>query len=61
MSWKKQMMQLFGSKRKGIGLKNMRSRAESNGARIKISSAPKKGTEIRLIITTKTLYHEPES
>ncbi len=44
-------------KHKGIGLKNMHSRAETIGAHIAISSKLQQGTEIKLIIPTKTLYH----
>ena len=43
---------------RGIGLKNMRSRAKSIGAVIDIKSTPNDGTKIELSISTKTLYHE---
>ena len=45
-------------KQKGIGLKNMRSRAKSIGAMIHIKSAKTEGTSIEVSIPTKTLYHE---
>jgi len=45
-------------KNRGIGLKNMRSRARSIGAVLDIKSIPKKGTTIEVRITTKILYHE---
>ena len=46
-------------KSKGIGLKNMKSRAKSIGAGIRISSIVQKGTRIEISIPTKILYHEP--
>jgi len=45
-------------KNRGIGLKNMRSRARSIGAVLDIKSIPKEGTTIEVRITTKILYHE---
>ena len=45
-------------RQKGIGLKNMRSRAKSIGAMIHIKSAQTEGTSIEVSIPTKTLYHE---
>jgi len=45
-------------KQKGIGLKNMHSRAKNIGAQISIKSKLQKGTEIKLTIATKTLYHD---
>ena len=45
-------------KQKGIGLKNMYSRAKTIGAEISIQSILTKGTEITLSISTKTIYHE---
>ncbi|MDN3643770.1 ATP-binding protein [Lutimonas halocynthiae] len=45
-------------KQKGIGLKNMHSRAKSIGADINIHSKPETGTAITLSISTKTIYHE---
>jgi signal transduction histidine kinase len=44
---------------KGIGLKNMKSRAKSIGAEISIKSVIREGTEIKISIPTKILYHEP--
>ncbi len=44
---------------KGIGLKNMKSRAKCIGAKISIKSTVQKGTQIKISIPTKTLYHEP--
>ena len=44
---------------KGIGLKNMKSRAKSIGAEISIKSVIQEGTEIKISIPTKILYHEP--
>jgi signal transduction histidine kinase len=46
------------TKSKGIGLKNMRSRAKSIGADISIISNLQKGTKIKVSIPTKILYHE---
>ncbi|MEL4455031.1 tetratricopeptide repeat-containing sensor histidine kinase [Lutimonas vermicola] len=46
------------TKSKGIGLKNMKSRAKSIGADISINSSVHKGTKIIVSIPTKTLYHE---
>ena len=46
-------------KHKGIGLKNMKSRAKSIGAEISIQSEVQKGTEIKISIPTKILYYEP--
>ncbi len=46
------------TKSKGIGLKNMKSRAKSIGADISINSSVHKGTKIKVSIPTKTLYHE---
>ena len=45
-------------KQKGIGLKNMHSRAKTIGAEITIQSELETGTEITLSILTKTIYHE---
>lgn len=45
-------------KQKGIGLKNMHSRAKTIGAQISIKSKLQEGTEIKLTISTKTLYHD---
>ena len=45
-------------KHKGIGLKNMHSRAKTIGAQIRIDSKLQKGTEIKVRIATKTLYHD---
>ena len=45
-------------KNKGIGLKNMASRAKSIAAKIQIESEIYNGTLIRVTIPTKTLYHE---
>ncbi len=46
------------TKSKGIGLKNMKSRAKSIGAAISINSSIQKGTRIKVSIPTKILYHE---
>ena len=45
-------------KQKGIGLKNIHSRAKTIGAEITIQSELETGTEITLSILTKTIYHE---
>lgn len=45
------------TKSKGIGLKNMTSRAQSIGASNSISSSLDKGTKIKVSIPTKILYH----
>ena len=46
--------------RKGIGLKNMRSRISSIGADIDIIPSSEEGTTIKIIIPTKILYHDPK-
>ena len=43
---------------KGIGLKNIRSRAKNIGARINFESENNNGTTIKLTIPTKTFYNE---
>ena len=45
-------------KKKGIGLKNMKSRVKSIGAMVNIMSKPNQGTIIKITIPTKILYHE---
>ena len=49
----------LNQKRKGIGLKNMKSRVKSIGAGLHIASIPGEGTTIKITIPTKILYHEP--
>lgn len=46
------------SKRKGIGLTNMKSRSKQIGATLDVSSEPGKGTRIRISIPTKIVYDE---
>ena len=47
-------------KRKGIGLRNMRSRSKQIGADFDIQSEHEKGTKLTITIQTKTIYHDPE-
>ena len=48
-------------KSKGIGIKNMKSRARSIDARIDIRTASQQGTKIKISIPTKIFYHEPKT
>jgi signal transduction histidine kinase len=49
-----------GKKSKGIGLRNMESRAKSIGARLIVNSEREKGTTITISIPTKTIYNHAE-
>ena len=48
----------INKKKKGIGLKNMKSRVKSIGASLHIASEPSQGTIIKITIPTKILYHD---
>ena len=48
----------INKKKKGIGLKNMKSRVKSIGASVHIASEPSQGTIIKITIPTKILYHD---